>query len=200
MPMDWLELDDKEISYRDVVASLLTDMNDGDIEERLGLFFVLKEDGIYRAKVPTGIPLTDQERYALTGHPHNDLSKPALAFPCLPKQLKTFLEWTESEGLDVQIDLELMERLVLAKPSLPNYHSMESDAALGAQTRARNTRFSNRSRDASQARTEQHEKWRACSKVIQESRTKPISKRALAERVKEKLNLRDSVETIRKAL
>lgn len=200
MKDEWLDIDDKEISYRDMVASLLPNPDGLGISERLGSFLDFRLDGIYMAPPPESVWLTDEERCELFGHPQNDFTKPALAFPFTPKQLKKFLAWTESEGIDVEIDMHRLAKRVASKPQITTRQTLESDAALGAHTRAQMKAFSERSLAAKKLRHTEHKRWKACGLAIQAGRQKPASKRHLAELIKNELGLPDSTDTIRKRL
>lgn len=85
-----------------------------------------------------------------------------------------------------------------AAPSSEN--DFDSDAALGAVTRAQRKNFADRPRDAREAREREYQGWRDASAEIQEKRERPATKRHLSALVKERLNLPDSEETIRKRL
>lgn len=77
---------------------------------------------------------------------------------------------------------------------------LDSDAALGAATRAQRKNFANRPRDAGEAREREYQRWRGAGVDIQKERERPATKRQLSALVKERLNLPDSEETIRKRL
>jgi len=91
-----------KIGYANVVALL------GDIlSQDDGL--TLKADGIYVVLPPEDILilLTPDEIEAISMHPKNDLTKPALKFPCTIKEFESFVEFF---GLDDEVVRERMKK------------------------------------------------------------------------------------------
>lgn len=75
-----------------------------------------------------------------------------------------------------------------------------SDAALGASRRQQLQGFADRPREDRDARKAEFERWRTTAAAIQQERSRPASIRDLAKLVKNRLNLPDSPETIRKRI
>ena len=59
---------------------------------------VVMEDGVWVKVPPHHALISAQERAILSAHPMNDLTTPALKFPCTHSQLRIFLEWV-AEGM-----------------------------------------------------------------------------------------------------
>ena len=70
----------------------------------------LKADGIYVVLPPEDILklLTPDEIAAISMHPKNDLTKPALKFPCTIKEFESFVEFF---GLDDEVVRERMKKV-----------------------------------------------------------------------------------------
>ena len=73
-----------------------------------------------------------------------------------------------------------------------------SDASLGAATRHRMQAMAQKAREEGSLREAEWERWRASAADIQSKRSRPASKRRLAEIVKAVLVLPDAADTIRK--
>ncbi len=117
----------------------------------------------------------------------------ALPFPCSPKELIAFVDAdSEFSGcLYGSITDEFREAVSL----LPESYDQQSDASLGAATRARLKSFANKPRDG---REDEYQRWNEAKDEIQRNRERQATKRELAGLVKEHLKLPDSTETIRK--
>lgn len=119
--------------------------------------------------------------------------------------LESYLLWPEGEDT-IMFD---RDKLFFLASDLEQFSSTnlparqlysQSDAAIGAATRARQRAFAQRQADAHDAREVERQRWRKAANDIQSARSRPASKRELAELVKSKLELPDSAETIRKQL
>jgi hypothetical protein len=75
-----------------------------------------------------------------------------------------------------------------------------SDAALGAEIRQQRQLFARRQSERQGELEIEHQRWRLAAGEIQRSRKNETSKRQLAALVKDRLQLPDSIETIRKHL
>ncbi len=108
----------------------------------------------------------------------------------------TTFELTLSRVIFMREDLE---KLASFRPP-PKSEPCQSDAALGANIRRQRRDFAARNREATDTREKEYERWRGSAAQIQQSRVRPASIRELAELVKLKLELPDSIETIRKRI
>ncbi|MDD2106818.1 hypothetical protein [Pseudomonas asiatica] len=75
-----------------------------------------------------------------------------------------------------------------------------SDAALGAKVRRQRQDFAIRPREDRDAREAEYRRWLTAAEEIRQESSRPRSKRELAQLVKERLHLPDSLETVRKRL
>lgn len=93
------------ISYADFVRIF-------DIEDETEFpGFLVKPDGVWVDFPPSDADwLGSEERATLSEHPHEDLSTPALKFPCTTEELRGFLDWsgllTEETFMDLLTELE----------------------------------------------------------------------------------------------
>lgn len=207
MDLDSIELEGMELGYAEFMEFAEADRSGHLDPENFGNGFEIKADGIYIKKPPEGIDLTPKERAAITRHPRGCLKEPALAFPFTPRELKVFFDWAARVGHDIPIDEDALEQLIAAQKTQsalttphPERKFNESDAALGAHIRERQQVFSVRVHEERDARALEHQRWRDAGEEIKRGRQNPVSRRQLAELVKDCLDLPDSVETIRKRL
>ena len=207
MDLDSIELEGMELGYAEFMEFAEADCSGHLDPENFGNVFKIKADGIYIKKPPKGINLTSKERAAITLHPRGSLKEPALAFPFTPRELKVFFDWAARVGHDIPIDEDALEELIAAQKTQsalttphPKSKFNESDAALGAHIRERQQVFSVRVHEERDARAVEHQRWRDAGEEIKRGRQNPVSRRQLAELVKDCLDLPDSVETIRKRL
>ncbi|CAI8880209.1 DNA primase [Pseudomonas sp. IT-P258] len=174
-----------------------------------GSWFEIRKAGVY-LKMPDDrvlSSLTKLERTFLMQHPRGTPDEPVLAFPFTLKELKTFLDWAINVGHEVPINedelLEVIETQK-AQPTLDTSSSAiapnQSDASLGEYYRKQNRDFAEKNQERHEARDVEHQRWRDTADEIQRLRQRPASLRELAVLVKERLNLPDSKNTIRKRL
>lgn len=102
------------------------------------------------------------------------------------------------QASDLLVSQVEYERFLSSNPAIiiPN----ASDAVLGAEVRQQRSEFAARGSERQLATAAKYQRWIDTAEEIQASRTRKASKRELAELVKERLDLRDSVETIRKVM
>ncbi len=110
---------------------------------------------------------------------------------------------TAEDGIRIQASDLLVsqveyERYLSANPAIniPN----ASDAALGAEVRQQRSEFAALGGERKLATADKHQRWIDTAEEIQAGRARKASKRKLAELVQQRLDLSDSVETIRKVL
>lgn len=77
----------KTIGYADFVEFFQVCGDPEKWDENLAV----REDGVYVIPPPKEALITASERAQLSRHPSNDLSKPALAFPCSLRDLREFM-------------------------------------------------------------------------------------------------------------
>jgi len=70
---------------------------------------VVKTDGVWVEPPPDDISLFPGERSALSAHPKNDLTTPALKFPCTYKDLFIFLKWMGAGFVETYLGPEVSE-------------------------------------------------------------------------------------------
>lgn len=121
-----------------------------------------------------------------------------LTFHCTPRELVEFID--ADANFSGCLYGSLPDGFREAVAASHESHSLQSDAALGAAVRQQLKEFAKRPRDDREAREEEYQRWRKTGEEIQRERSRPASNRELAELIKIRLNLPDSVETIRKHL
>ncbi len=70
---------------------------------------VVMEDGVWVKVPPHHALISAQERAALSAHPMNDLTIPALKFPCTYNQLRIFLKWMGDGFVETYLGAEVLE-------------------------------------------------------------------------------------------
>lgn len=70
---------------------------------------VVMEDGVWVKVPPHHALISAQERAALSAHPVNDLTTPALKFPCTYKDLFMFLKWMGEGFVETYLGVEVLE-------------------------------------------------------------------------------------------
>jgi hypothetical protein len=70
---------------------------------------VVMEDGVWVKVPPHHALISAQERAVLSAHPMNDLTTPALKFPCTYKDLFTFLKWMGEGFVETYLGIEDLE-------------------------------------------------------------------------------------------
>jgi len=70
---------------------------------------VVMEDGVWVKVPPHHALISAQERAALSAHPMNDLTTPALKFPCAYKDLFIFLKWMGEGFVETYLGVEVLE-------------------------------------------------------------------------------------------
>lgn len=70
---------------------------------------VVMEDGVWVKVPPDHVLIAANDRSVLTEHPKNDLTIPALKFPCTYKDLRIFLEWVAEELAKTYLGPEVSE-------------------------------------------------------------------------------------------
>ena len=70
---------------------------------------VVMEDGVWVKVPPHHALISAQERAALSAHPENDLTTPALKFPCTYSQLHFFLKWMGDGFVETYLGSEVSE-------------------------------------------------------------------------------------------
>lgn len=204
-----LEKDNIQLDYYDYTQFA----SDTDNPSDYGSGFEIRHTGVY-LRLPDDtiwITLTKEEKKALIEHPTGNIKQPVLPFPFTPRQLKDFFKWAVQSGHDVPINEKVLLEVLKTKnasivhsSSIPDIGMYQSDMTLGAATRQRNRAFAESPRDGYEMRKAVFDYWHETAQIIQQqhlqSNNRHLSLRRLAEKVKEKLNLPDSTETIRKRL
>ena len=203
------DLKDVGIGYHDFMRILDLDQYGGLPLNDFGGWFDIRKNGVY-LKLPDErvlASLTALERDAILRHPKGRPDEPAFTFPVVLRELKFFLDWAESVGYDVPISEGALLEVIKAQMSQPILDvsssaivASQSDASLGAHYRQQNRDFAEKNHERHEARAVEHQRWRDVADEIQRTRKRPASLRELADLVKERLNLPDSKNTIRKRL
>jgi hypothetical protein len=137
-----------------------------------------------------------------TGKP-TGLTVDSTLHPELPK-VKTYMLYPKGQAIRLERnklffmanDMEALTAKLGSDFALAN----TSDAALGADIRKQRESFANIKREQQTAREVEYVRWSNAATEIQQKMTREASKRELADKVKEYLQLPDSVETIRKRI
>ena len=70
---------------------------------------VVKEDGVWVKVPPDHVLIAANDRSVLSAHPKNDLTTPALKFPCTHKDLLIFLKWMGEGFVETYLGPEVSE-------------------------------------------------------------------------------------------
>lgn len=203
---------DMEFGYSDFLAICVDE--DEQEDNYLGFYRIDRKVGLFTQDIPDDIrsSLTSTEASILSEHPLRALNKPILPFPFTAAQLKAFIQWSANRGIEIPVDVGALSEAIaknrqeeaqasaLRQGDRQNKTVNESDAALGAYIRHQNQKFAEKQRDNHAARDNEWQRWRDTAEKIQQEMTRDASKRELAELVKKRLGLEDSIETIRKRL
>ena len=106
-------------------------------------------DGVWVVPPSDNTNLTPAERAILTEHPKNDLTVPALSFPCNLNQLKDFLEYFEFTDYLSQEEIEKyfgpdtleMEITRAAEPEISNLHRVLKKIGFSEKVKDREPKY-----------------------------------------------------------
>ncbi|PMZ89155.1 MULTISPECIES: hypothetical protein [unclassified Pseudomonas] len=204
------EFEGVAIDYYNFTKIVEPDQYDGLPLKDFGSGFEVRKEGGVFLKIPDEAvlaALATDERKVLFRHPKGRPAEPVLAFPFTLRELKVFLDWAANVGHEVPINGDALLEVIEAQKTQPTLDASssaiapnQSDASLGEYYRKQNRDFAERNQERHEARDIEHQRWRNTADEIQRLRKKPASLRELAVLVKERLNLPDSQNTIRKRL
>lgn len=90
---------------------------------------VVMEDGVWVKVPPDHVLIVANERSVLSAHPENDLTTPALKFPCTYNQLRFFLKWMGEGFVEIYLGPEVSEVVNSTqkggRPKGPLYEAVE---------------------------------------------------------------------------